>query len=255
MRTATLMLCLLFVSLLAFGQVGNGTITGTVTDPAGAVVAGAPIQVKNTATGVTFSGTSTNAGNYTIPDLPVGTYTVTVTVKGFKTYTHTNMALEATQILRENIALSVGNTSESVTVTAEATLLATETGEMAHNINIEQLDGLPLLGVGTANAGTQGIRNPFSALQALPGVSSYSAGNQFVLNGLGGTTTPEAMRIEGQDATPHDLGSIYTNMAQPSTDAIQEIAFQTSNYAPEYGTVGAVLINFNMKSGTNQYHG
>jgi hypothetical protein len=255
MRVVTLALCLLFAGLLAFGQVGNGSITGIVTDAAGAVIPGATVQAKNTETGVVFSATTSRAGDYTITDLPVGNYSVSVTVKGFKNYTHTNMALAATQVLREDIPLQIGNATESVTVTAEATQLATETGELAHNVNITQLDQLPLLGVGTANAGTQGIRNPFSALQAIPGVSSYSPGNQFVLNGLGGTTTPEAMRIEGQDATPHDLGSIYTNMAQPSTDAIQEVAFQTSNYAPEYGTVGAVLINFNMKSGTNQYHG
>jgi hypothetical protein len=254
-KSAILALCLLFSGLLAFGQVGNGTITGTVTDASGAVVSGATVQAKNTATGVAFSAATSNAGAYTITDLPVGTYSVAVAVKGFKAYTHTNLALEATQILREDIKLQIGDTAESVTVTAEASLLATETGEMAHNVNIQQLDELPLLGVGTANAGTQGIRNPFNALQALPGVSSYSAGNQFTLNGLGGTTTPEAMRIEGQDATPHDLGSIYTNMAQPSTDAIQEVAYQTSNYAPEYGTVGAVLINMTMRSGTNQYHG
>ena len=72
----------MFAATLAFGQVGNGTITGTVTDPAGAVVAGATVEAKNTETGVVFPGASTNAGNYTISDLPVGTYTVTVTVKG-----------------------------------------------------------------------------------------------------------------------------------------------------------------------------
>src|ERR1700675_1145179 len=92
-KVVSLALCMLFFGLLAFGQVGNGTITGTVTDPAGAVVAGAAVEVKNADTGVVFSGASSNAGAYTVTDLPVGTYSVTVTVKGFKTYTHTNLAV------------------------------------------------------------------------------------------------------------------------------------------------------------------
>jgi len=80
----------LFASV-AFGQVGNGTITGTITDPAGAVVPGASVEAKNTATGVAFSAVSTNTGSYTIPDLPVGIYAVTARIQGFKTYTHTNI--------------------------------------------------------------------------------------------------------------------------------------------------------------------
>jgi Carboxypeptidase regulatory-like domain len=70
--------CLLLFSFAAFGQVGSGTITGTVTDQAGAVVPGATVEARNSATGVIFRGVSTNAGNYAIPDLPVGTYVVTV---------------------------------------------------------------------------------------------------------------------------------------------------------------------------------
>src|SRR5208282_4524438 len=88
------------VASLSFGQVGNGTITGTVTDPAGAVIPGAAVEAKNTATGVAFSAVSTSTGNYTVPDLPVGTYTVTVKAQGFKAYTHTNLAVAAAQTLR-----------------------------------------------------------------------------------------------------------------------------------------------------------
>ena len=114
-RAAVFALCLLFTALLAFGQVGNGTITGVVTDPAGAVVAGAAVEAKNADTGVVFSGASSNAGNYTISDLPVGTYTLTVGVKGFKTYTHTNLAVGGAATIREDVPLQVGAASESVT--------------------------------------------------------------------------------------------------------------------------------------------
>jgi hypothetical protein len=133
---------------VASGQTGSGTITGSVADPAGAVVAGAKVEAKNTETGVIFPAETTNTGNYTISQVPIGTYVLTVTVPGFKTYTHTNLALAATQVMREDVALQVGTASESVTVSAEATLLKTETGELTHNVTLAQMDNLPLLGVG-----------------------------------------------------------------------------------------------------------
>jgi hypothetical protein len=254
-RTSLVIAFLLAVGSLAFGQVGNGTITGTIIDPAGAVVAGAAVEATNTGTGVAFPAVSTNTGNYTIPDLPVGTYTVTAKVQGFKTYSHTNLTIAATQVLRENISLEVGAATEAVTVTAEASLLKTETAEMSHNVNVSQLDDLPLLGIGTANSGTSGVKNPYNMLQILPGVSSYASSGQFTMNGLGGNMT-ETMRIEGQDATSRLFGTYdYTQMGQPSADAIQEVAFQASNYSAEFGQAGSVVINMTMRSGTNQYHG
>jgi len=257
-RAVTLTLCLLFAGLFAFGQVGNGSFTGLVTDPAGAVVSGATVDAKNTATGVDYKASTSSTGNYTITDLPVGVYTITVAVTGFKTYTHSNLALQATQTVREDVALQVGAASESVTVTAEATLLKTETGELATNVSIDQLDDLPLLGIGAVNSGSSGYRNPYATLLTLPGISSYVTGSPFTLNGLGGGfELTETMRIEGQDSTSRYgfQTYVYTQMAQPSADAIQEIAYQTSNYAPEYGQAGVAVINMTMKSGTNQYHG
>src|ERR1019366_10010053 len=119
MRSWSLKLGALFlcVASLALGQVGNGTITGTITDPGGAVVPNAAVEVKNAATGVIFPAVSTRAGDYTVTDLPVGNYIVSVKVQGFKAYTHTNLALAATQVLREDVAMQVGNaTTESITV-------------------------------------------------------------------------------------------------------------------------------------------
>ncbi len=258
------LLCVLLVSPFLFGQGGTGTITGTVTDPTGAAVPGANVQAKNIATGVVYSAATTAAGNYSIADLPVGSYEVTVMVSGFKTYTHTNLALAATQVLREDIPLQVGAASESITVEAQASLLQTETGDIAHNITVEQMDELPLLGIGTVNAGTSGYRNPYNTMLTLPGVSSYSPSGLVTVNGLGGASPQnifspsltETMRIDGQDATSRIFNTyVYTQMAQPNTDAVQEIAYQTSNYAAEYGQAGSVVINMTMKSGTNQYHG
>ena len=260
-RSLQLLASLLVLASLALGQVGNGTITGTVTDPAGAVVPAASVEAKKTATGVVYSAVSTNTGNYAIPNLPVGSYDLSVKAQGFKTYTHTSLTLGATQVLRADAPLQVGAATESVTVTAESTLLKTESGDMTHNVKMDQLTELPLLGIGTANSGTTGVRNPYNSLQTLPGVSSYNSSQTFTLNGLGGATgfsvpLTETMRVEGQDATSRIFGNYdYTQMSQPSADSIQEIAYQTSNYAAEFGQAGVAVINMTMKSGTNQYHG
>jgi hypothetical protein len=257
----SLLITLCLLAPLAFGQGGTGTLTGTVTDPTSSVIANANVEARNIETGVVYSGASTNAGNYAIANLPVGTYELTVKVAGFKTYNHTNLSIAATQVLKEDIPLEVGAASDSVTVEAQASLLSTETGDVTHLVTLEQMDDLPLLGIGTTNAGTSGYRNPYNTLLTLPGVSGYASSGLFTINGLGGgaSFTPslsETMRIEGQDATSRIFGTyVYTQMAQPNTDAIQEIAYQTSNYAAEYGQAGSVVINMTMKSGTNQYHG
>jgi hypothetical protein len=247
----------LFSGLAAFAQVGNGVITGTVTDPAGAVVAGASVEAKNTATGVVFPAVTTTTGNYTIPELPVGVYSITVTVKGFKSYTHTNLALGGAQTLREDVPLAVGNTAEQVTVTAEATLLKTETGDLAHNITLNQIDELPLMGIGGANSGTSGYRNWDNIFLTIPGTVNYSGANSLGLNVNG--LTLQSNIVEGQEATTRVLGQggtgQYYQLGQMGVDAIQEMSVQTSNYAAEFGTASSVVINTTMKSGTNQYHG
>jgi hypothetical protein len=213
--------------------------------------------VKNAETGVVYSGASSTAGNYTISDLPVGRYAITVTVKGFKTYTHTNLDLAAAQTLREDVPLQVGQATESVTVTAESTLLKTESAELAHNVTLTQIDELPLMGIGATNSGTSGYRNPYNVVEMIPGVVNYNAANDIGLN-VNGLTT-QTMLVDGQESTTRVLGiggtGQYYQIGQMGVDSIQEVSYQTSNYAPEYGTASSVVINQTMKSGTNIYHG
>src|SRR5215831_11833109 len=125
---------MLGVASLAFGQGATATITGTVTDPSGLVVAGVAVEARNAETGAVYQAASTSAGNYTVPNLPVGNYVLTAKASGFKTYTHANLALTATQVLREDIPLEVGAAAETVTVEAEATLLKTETADQSTNV-------------------------------------------------------------------------------------------------------------------------
>ncbi len=124
----TALFCPMFAPM-AFGQGGTGTITGTITDPTGLAIAGATIQARNAETGAVYTAASTASGNYSISNLPVGTYALSATVSGFKTYTHTNLAVAATQTIRARHSLEVGATTESITVEAQASLLQTESGD------------------------------------------------------------------------------------------------------------------------------
>ncbi len=103
-----------FLAFAAFSQSDRGTITGTVTDSTGAVIANAPVQAKNSETGVVYEGATSNTGNYTISQLPAGSYEISMSAPGFKKYTRAGLAVEVAQVLRADIALEVGAATESV---------------------------------------------------------------------------------------------------------------------------------------------
>ena len=156
------------------------------------------------------------------------------------------------QTLRIDIVLEVGSNTESITVSESAPLLKTESGELSHNVTSQNLDQLPILGIGNAQASSSGIRNPLAVSQLIPGTTFSGSGNLTRVNGAQGNT--DAIRIEGQDATNGYLDG-FSQHTQPSVDAIQEISVQTSNFSAEFGQVGGGFFNFTMKSGSNQFHG
>ena len=237
------------MSWIAFSQGDRGTITGTVSDPAGAVVAAAPVEIRNVETGSLYRTASSATGNYTLAQLPAGQYELSVTVPGFKRYVRQSVTVAVAQTYRIDATLEVGSNTESVTVTEAAPLLKTESGELSHTVASERLNNLPVLGIG-ASAGTSGLRNPYAVLQVLPG-SDYRADSSIRVNGLPANT--QSLRIEGQDST--DGISATASTVQPSVDAIQELAIQTSNYSAEFGQAGGGVFNITMKSGNNQLHG
>jgi hypothetical protein len=244
-------LTILFVSsAVAFAQGERGTITGAVSDPGGAVVAAAGIQARHVETGTTYDTTSTATGNYTLSQLPVGTYEVTVTVPGFKRYTRGNLVVQVAAIVRADVTLEVGALTESVTVSDAAPLLKTESGELSHNVQTTTMNALPILGIGASIAGSAGIRNPQAVMYLVPGAYVQQNANVRVNGAPGNTAT---YRVEGQDIT--NGNQITQAQQQPSIDAIQEVTVQTSNFAAEYGQVGGGYLNYSMKSGTNQLHG
>src|SRR4051812_1041992 len=108
MRTLRFLLAVALCSAAVFGQTATGTITGTISDPAGAVVANAPLQLKNSETGTLFQGASSSTGNYTFSQLPVGTYELSLSMPGFKTYVRQNLGVQVAQTIRVDLALEVG---------------------------------------------------------------------------------------------------------------------------------------------------
>src|SRR5215471_16596501 len=241
---------LFLICVPAFAQSDRGTITGEIADPAGAVVAGAPVEATNAETGAVYQAATSATGNYTLSQLPAGDYTLSVTVPGFKRYVRQNVVVSVAGTLRIDVTLEVGATSESVTVTEAAPLLKTESGELSHNMTTDRVDNLPVINLGFgANLGN--VRNPLQAITLIPG-SAFANDNTLRVNGMPANT--QSIRIEGQDATDGQ-NRRENQVSQASLDAIQEVTVQTSNYAAEYGQAGGGYFNYTMKSGTNQLHG
>jgi hypothetical protein len=247
----------LFVVCAALAQTNLGTITGTIADPAGAVIPNAPIEAKNTATGAVYTAAASGTGNYTIGQLPVGTYELSVSVAGFKKYVRPGVMVEAYGIYRIDPVLEVGTATESVVVAAETPMLKTESTEQSYQVPTETLEDLPILTLSGAPSGfgnTSGlgnIRNPLASLQLLPG-TDFATDNTLRVNGM--PSSSQSINIEGQDSS-NGFWKQITQINQAGADAIQEVTVQTSNYAAEYGQAGGGYINYTMKSGTNQLHG
>src|SRR5215471_3400536 len=126
---ASINLCFFALVTAALAQSDRGTITGTVSDPAGAVVAGAPVVIRNIENGAVYQAGSSATGNYTLAQLPAGQYELSVTVPGFKKYVRKSIQVDVAETYRVDVVLEVGSAAESVTVTEAAPLLKTESGE------------------------------------------------------------------------------------------------------------------------------
>ncbi len=242
-----------FCTLAAFAQGDRGTLTGTVTDPTGAVIPNANIQVTNAETAAVYQVGTSSTGNYTLANLPVGTYTLSVDAAGFKKFERPNLIIQVAETTRVDATLEVGSSSETVTVSTEAPLLKTESGEISHQVDYSDADLLPLFttnGTG-GSTGLGNIRDPLTVLNIMPG-AQQTTDSVLRVNGL--PSSSQTIMVEGMDAT-NGLWRQENQSVQQGTDAIQEVSVQTSNFAAEYGGAGGGYLNFTMKSGTNQYHG
>src|SRR5262245_1632208 len=251
MRSLRVLFCLLLASLPAFTQRDRGTLTGTVSDPTGAVIPCVSIVATNVENSSRYETTTTETGNYTLAQLPSGLYQLSAELPGFKRYVRQGINVLVAQTLRLDVTLDVGSNNESVTVTENAPLLRTESSELAHNVNAEFLNNVPILGIGRLASGAAGIRSAYSVANVVPG-ANWLPDQTMRVNGMEGNTS--AMRVDGQDATA-TISNGQITQTQQSVEAIQEVTVQTSNFAAEFGQAGSGMFNVTMKSGTNSFHG
>jgi hypothetical protein len=241
-----------FAALTLFGQAFNGSISGIVTDPGGAVVPGTRVTITNIDRNTTNETTTNATGFYRIGDLTPGNYRVSAGITGFQTYILEGFPLATQQQASVNITLQVGQVVEQIKVNAEAQLIEANTSALGGVVDNKRIVDLPLNG-----------RNIYSLTSLVPGVfqtrqtsgveDTFTA-NRFIVNG--GQESTSDILLDGVSATvAHNIPTVPAVSAIPSVEAIQEFRIQTNAYAAEYGRSGGGLVTLVTKSGTNNLHG
>lgn len=231
-----------FVNVSA--QTSRGTVNGVVTDPNGAVVAGATVTLKSQTTTLERSTTTNSEGIYRFDAVDPGMYSATFSSAGFGNFTKTGIPVNAGQTATVDAQLQVGGQEIVVNVTSEAgILLQTEAPVRGGNINQTQVSELPVAG-----------RNPVALALTLPGVSSNRGGlgvGTFVVNGARGRSNN--FLIDGMENNDISVAGQALQITNP--DAVQEVSIQTGNYDAEFGRAGGGVVNVITKAGTNDFHG
>jgi len=256
-RTGPGLLVLALLSCLVPGEVSaqavSGTILGTVKDATGAVVPGAAVTLLNTGTGLTRTVVADAKGEYTAPSLPTGTYSVSSEVSGFKKVSLANVRLGVDQKVRVDLTLELGQMTEAVEIQAETSLVQTSSSDLSATVNEMQIKTLPLNG-----------RNFVSLTRTVPGVSRGIPGAN--IDGAGSLAWRASAAFSANGARPRDNNFILDGVDNnelwlqsvvifPSVDALEEFKLQTSTYSAEFGRSLGGVVNLQIKSGTNDFHG
>ena len=253
---ATLALVLFVALPQAVAQTDRGTITGTVSDQTGAVIVGAKVSATNTATRVVTETATTTSGNYTIPGLRGGTYDVSVEQTGFKRAVLTGILVQVGQTARVDAALQIGETSQAVEVTAETVQIQTETSDRGTVVTGRDVLDLPIVGQGEQ-------RNPAFFINLSPGVTSRGtstptasgSGRQLNTTVNGSPTGSLEFHLDGaQIGNVGLLSGDFRNLPFPQ-DAVAEFKIMTLNPPAEFGRAGLGITAFNLRTGTNEFHG
>lgn len=234
-RLALLALLVATSGALAIGQVSStGSLAGTVTDQAGAVVAGATVTVKNNATGAEFTTQTSDNGTFTVPSLAVGTYTVTITVQGFKQAVLQEVKIDVGKASSVNVALEPGQITESVTITgAGGELLQTQSANVATTITGRQITELPFTS-----------RDALDLVLLLPGTAQAGRPRASSVNGLPkGALNITIDGVNVQDNLLKSSDGFFTYI-RPRIDAIEEVTLSTATPGAESSAEGAVQIKF-----------
>ena len=227
-------------------QTPTGQIDGSVRDNTGALIPGAQVTIRNSATGLQVVRQTDSGGRYSAPLLLPGKYDVSASISGFKTSTQTNINLDVTQDREVNFALTIGARSETVEVTStSAATVDTLTSATSTVITAKTIDSLPLNG-----------RNPLDLALLAPGVQGTGDTAQTTPHISGSRNANSEQQIDGVSniVSTNNIGLGYVAY-QPIVDSVLEFAVQTSVPAAEYGRTGGGVINLVTKYGTNAVHG
>jgi hypothetical protein len=246
--------CALFLLLSAvcvLAQTTNGNIQGTVTDPSGATVGGAKVTSRNLDTGLTISTVTTDAGLYSLANLPPGRYAVTIEAPNLKKYTREGVTVQTDATVALDVQMQIGAVSDNVTVTADATQLETATSDIGVTLQPSLIQNLPLEVPGT-------IRNPIEFIKLVPGFVG-NVGND------PGSNTNDNFKVNGGQSGSTDVlvDGVSISLVSPniqwnkgvSSEGVQEFKVLQSNFSAEYGESGDGIVSLTVKSGTNDWHG
>jgi hypothetical protein len=246
---STLLLALLMATVgttLAFGQGGSTTssLSGTVADSSGGVIPGATVTAKNNATATEFQAATDEKGSFTIPALDPGTYTVTVALMGFKTWSSPDVKLAAAAPAKINVALQVGQLEETVVVHGAAEIVQTQTAAVTTTLSTTQINSAPLP-----------TRNTLDFVAMLPGVNTTGNIRDSTVMGLSASATN--ITIDGINTQDNFLKSSdgFFSRISPRMDAVEEVSVSTANPGAESAGQGAVQIRFQTRQGTNKFQG
>lgn len=248
--SAAALVCILFAGLLQGQVAGTGTIQGTVTDPTGALVAGATVTLTEQATQTKKVAVTSSGGAYNFPNIEIGTYTATVTALGFETYIKTGNVLEVGSNIAISPVLTVGRQDQTVEVAAEGLALQTEDVSFKQTVDSQTLTEMPLNG------------RQMASLITLSGGSAPAPGGDFTgskysyqtisvsIAGSGGNTTQ--WKLDGGDNNDYMANG---NLPFPFPDAVSQFSVESTALGAQSGEHSGGLVNVVTRSGTNKYHG
>jgi hypothetical protein len=245
LRMMSVLAILLMCAGAAFAQTSTSRISGTVTDPSGAVIPGASVTAINDSTGVSNTQVTTESGFYAFTSLPVGIYTIKVELQGFKTSQIKGNVLEIGSPIAVNVVLQVGGVSEIVNVEGGYEKLESSDAKIGNVVEQKAIESLPLNG-----------RNPLSLITLEPGVVQRSyggAGSGLHVNGS--RDRAYNVTIDGIDANESSVPNPMSNVYRLNPDNVQEFRAVTSNATPEEGRNSGANISIATRSGSNEIHG
>ena len=247
--------CLAVTTLLLLpttlpAQGTGGRILGRIADPSGAVLAHVKVVATNEATGVSRDTDSNDSGDYSFPEVPVGVYSLSFELTGFKKDLRHSVSVDLNQVVTLNMVMQIGRAQEVVDVTAEAPLVDTTSTQLGAIMGSREVSNLPL-----------NSRDTYQLLQLQPGVMSTTGSSNSLIYG---SDSPGAVSVNGGRGRANnfsvnggDANDLFVNLptVQPSPDSIQEFRVLTNTFDAEYGRNSGSVINVVTKSGTNQWHG